>query len=62
MDKVILFIWGAGHEVSRVGGDGRKALKERWMEDIQRGLRRTVMSTKWGVEEKEEPLGGEAAG
>ena len=62
MDKSILFFWDAGPEVSRDGRDERKALKERWMEHTQRGVRRTVMSAKRGVEEKEEPLGGGAAG
>ena len=62
MDKSILFMWDAGLEVSRDGRDERKALKEKWMEHIQRGVRRTVMSAKRGVEEKEEPLGGGAAG
>jgi hypothetical protein len=62
MDKSILFMWDAGPEVSRDGRDERKALKEKWMEHIQRGVRRTVMSAKRGVEEKEEPLGGGTAG
>ena len=62
MDKVILFIRDAGLDVSRDGRDERKALKEKWMEHIQRGVRRTVMSAKRGVEEKEEPLGGGPAG
>jgi hypothetical protein len=51
-----------GLEVFRDGRDGRKALKERWMELMQRRIRRTGMSAKRGVEEKEEPLGGGAAG
>ena len=62
MDKSILFMWDAGPEVSRDGRDERKALKEKWMEHIQRGVRRTVMSAKQSVEEKEEPLGGGPAG
>ena len=62
MDKSILFIWDAGLEVSRDGRDERKALKERWMELMQRGVRRTVTSAKRGVEGNEEPLGGGAAG
>ena len=51
-----------GLEVCRDGRDERKALKERWMEHTQRKVRRTVMSAKREVEEKEEPLGGGAAG
>jgi hypothetical protein len=62
MDKSILFFWDAGPEVSRDGRDERKALKERLMEHTQRRVRRTVMSAKREVEEKEEPLGGGAAG
>ena len=61
-NKVILFLRDVGLEVSRDGRDGRKALKERWMEHIRHGVRRTVMSAKGGVEEKEEALGGGAAG
>ena len=55
-------MWDAGLEVSRDGRDERKVLNERLMELIQRRIRRTVMSAKRGVEEKEEPLGGGAAG
>ena len=62
MDKSILFMWDAGPEVSRDGRDERKALKEKWMEHIQRGVRRTVMSAKRVVGENEEPFGGGAAG
>ena len=62
MDKSILFMSDVGPEVSRDGRDERKALKERWMEHTQRGVRRTVMSAKRGVEEKEEPLDGGPAG
>jgi hypothetical protein len=62
MDNVILFMWDAGLDISRDGRDERKALKERRMEHIKRGVRRPVMSAKRGVEEKEEPLGGGAAG
>jgi hypothetical protein len=62
MNKVILFCRDAGLEVSRDGRDERKALKESWMEHTQRGVRRTVMSAKRGVDEKEKPLGGGAAG
>jgi hypothetical protein len=62
MDKTILFLRDAGPEVSREGRDERKTLKERLMEQIQRMVRRTVMSAKRGVEEKEEPLGGGPAG
>ena len=62
MDKVILFIRDAGLDVSRDGRDERKALKERLMELMQRRVRRTGMSAKRGVEEKEEPLGGGPAG
>jgi hypothetical protein len=62
MDNVILFMWDAGLEVFLDGRDERKVLKERWMELMQRRIRRTVMSAKRGVEEKEEPLGGGAAG
>ena len=62
MDKSILFMWDAGPEVSRDGRDERKALKDRLMEIMQRGVRRTVMSAKRGVEENEEPLGGGPAG
>ena len=62
MDKSILFFRDAGPEVSRDGRDERKALKERLMEHTQRRVRRTVMSAKREVEEKEEPLGGGAAG
>ena len=51
-----------GLEVCRDGRDERKALKERLMELMQRRVRRTVMSAKRGVEEKEEPLGGGVAG
>ena len=51
-----------GLEVCRDGRDERKALKERLMEHTQRRVRRTVMSAKREVEEKEEPLGGGAAG
>ena len=51
-----------GLEVCRDGRDERKALKERLMELMQRGVRRTVMSAKRGVEEREEPLGGGPAG
>jgi hypothetical protein len=61
-NKVILFLRDVGLEVSRDGRDERKALKERWMEHTQRGVRRTVMSAKRGVEEKEEPLDGGPAG
>ena len=61
MDKSILFMWDAGLEVSRDGRDERKALNERLMELIQRRIRRTVMSARRGVGEKEEPLGGGAA-
>ena len=61
-NKVILFLRDVGLEVSRDGRDERKALKERWMEHIRHGVRRTVMSAKGGVEEKEEALGGGAAG
>jgi len=62
MDKSILFMWDAGLEVSRDGRDERKVLNERLMELIQRRIRRTVMSARRGVGEKEEPLGGGAAG
>ena len=62
MDKSILFMSDVGPEVSRDGRDERKALKERLMELMQRGVRRTVMSAKRGVEEKEEALGGGPAG
>ena len=62
MDKSILFMSDVGLEVCRDGRDERKALKERWMEHTQRGVRRTVMSAKRGVEEKEEPLDGGPAG
>ena len=62
INKSIVFMWDMGPEVSRVGRDERKALKERWMEHTQRGVRRTVMSAKRGVEEKEEALGGGPAG
>ena len=62
MDKSLLFSRNMGLEVFRDGRDGRKALKERWMELMQRRIRRTGMSAKRGVEEKEEPLGGGAAG
>ena len=62
MDKLILFMWDVGLEVSRDGRDERKELKERWMEHTQRGARRTVMSARRGVEEKEEALGGGPAG
>ena len=62
MDKSILFMWDAGLDVSRDGRDERKALKERLMELMQRRVRRTVMSAKQSVEEKEEPLGGGPAG
>jgi hypothetical protein len=51
-----------GLEVFRDGRDGRKALNERRMEHIRHGVRRTVMSAKRGVEEKEEALGGGPAG
>jgi hypothetical protein len=34
MDKIILFMSDVGPEVSRDGRDERKALKERWMEQI----------------------------
>ena len=62
MDKSILFMSDVGLEVCRDGRDERKALKERWMEHTQRKVRRIVMSARRGVEEKEEPLGGGAAG
>jgi hypothetical protein len=62
MDKSILFFRDAGPEICRVGRDERKALKERLMELMQRRVRRTVMSAKQSVEEKEEPLGGGPAG
>ena len=62
MDKSILFMSDVGLEVCRDGRDERKALKERWMELMQRRVRRTGMSAKRGVEEKEEPLGGGPAG
>jgi hypothetical protein len=62
MDNVILFMWDAGLEGCRVGRDERKALEERLMELMQRRARRTVMGAKRGLEEKEEPLGGGAAG
>ena len=62
MNKSILFMSDVGLEVCRDGRDGRKALNERRMEHIRHGVRRTVMSAKRGVEEKEEPLGGGAAG
>jgi hypothetical protein len=62
MDKVILFLWGLGIEISRDERDERKALKERLMELMQRRVRRTVMNAKRGVEEREKPLGGGAAG
>jgi hypothetical protein len=62
MDKIILFLRVAGPEVCRSGRDERKALKDRLMEIMQRGVRRTVMSAKRGVEENEEPLGGGPAG
>jgi len=62
MNKSILFMSDVGLEVCRDGRDERKALKERWMELMQRRVRRTGMSAKRGVEEKEEPLGGGPAG
>ena len=62
VDKSILFMWSVGLEVSCDGRDERKTLKERWMELMQHRVRRTVMSGKRGVEGKEEPLGGGAAG
>jgi hypothetical protein len=62
MDNVILFMWDAGLEVFLDGRDERKALKERLMELIQRRVRRTVMSARRGVEEKEEALDGGPAG
>jgi hypothetical protein len=61
-NKVILFLRDVGLEVSRDGRDERKALKERWMELMQRRVRRTVTSAKRGVAEKEEPLGRGPAG
>jgi len=62
MDKSLLFSRNMGLEVFRDGRDGRKALNERRMEHIRHGVRRTVMSAKRGVEEKEEALGGGPAG